>query len=313
MMDWTDRHCRYFHRLISPNVHLYSEMVTTGALLHGDRDRHLRFNGAEHPVALQLGGNDPAALAECARMGEEYGYNEINLNCGCPSDRVQNGAFGACLMATPEVVAAAVKSMAEAVKIPVTVKCRIGIDDCEEFSFLDRFVGTVADAGCKRFIIHARKAWLNGLSPKENREIPPLRYDIVRAIKDKYPELTFVLNGGITRTCDIKNHLQVFDGVMIGREAYQNPWFLSAIEVEIFGTTHVRPRHTVARAMIPYIEAQEGQYGTPAKTITRHMLGLYNGLPGARGFRRALSEQRPVMEALAALREREPAGTATAA
>jgi tRNA-dihydrouridine synthase A len=305
MMDWTDRHCRYFHRLISPNAHLYSEMVTTGALLHGDRDRHLRFNAAEHPVALQLGGNDPVALAECARMGEEYGYNEINLNCGCPSDRVQNGAFGACLMASPEVVAAAVKSMTAAVKVPVTVKCRIGIDECEEFPFLDRFVGTVADAGCTRFIVHARKAWLNGLSPKENREIPPLRYDIVRAIKDKYPGLTFVLNGGINRTCDIKNHLQHFDGVMIGREGYQNPWFLAAIEVEVFGTTHVRPRHTVARAMIPYIDAQNREFGTPAKSITRHMLGLYNGLPGARGFRRALSEQRPVTEALAALRERE--------
>lgn len=310
MMDWTDRHCRYFHRLISPHAHLYTEMVTTGALLHGDRDRHLRFNPAEHPVALQLGGNDPAALAECARMGADYGYDEINLNCGCPSDRVQNGAFGACLMAEPATVAAGVAAMRAAVDVPVTVKCRIGIDDCDELPFLDKFIQVVSEAGCERFIVHARKAWLKGLSPKENREVPPLRYDIVRAMKDKYPHIQFVLNGGITRVCDIKNHLEVFDGVMIGREAYQNPWFLSAIEVEIFGMSHVRPRHTVARAMIPYIEAQERQYGTPAKSITRHILGLYNGLPGARVWRRALSEQLSVAEALSQLQSRKSSAAA---
>jgi tRNA-dihydrouridine synthase A len=308
MMDWTDRHCRYFHRLISPHVHLYTEMVTTGALLHGDRDRHLRFNAAEHPVALQLGGNDPAALAECARMGADYGYNEINLNCGCPSDRVQNGAFGACLMAQPETVAAGIAAMRAAVAIPVTVKCRIGIDDCDEFPFLNRFISIVSQAGCERFIIHARKAWLQGLSPKENREVPPLRYDIVAAIKDKYPHQQFVLNGGIAAVDDMKKHLQVFDGIMIGREAYQNPYILAAIERDIFGAVHVRPRETIARAMTPYIEAQARRYGTPAKTITRHMLGLYNGLPGARAFRRALSEQQPVEAALAALRGRAPAG-----
>jgi tRNA-dihydrouridine synthase A len=287
-------------------------MVTTGALLHGDRDRHLRFNRAEHPVALQLGGSDPAALAECARMGAEYGYNEINLNCGCPSDRVQSGAFGACLMAEPETVAACVTAMRGAVETPVTVKCRIGIDDCDEVPFLDRFIGTVSDAGCRRFIVHARKAWLKGLSPKENREIPPLRYDIVRKMKDKYPHIQFVLNGGITSVFDVKNHLQAFDGVMIGREAYQNPWLLAALEVEIFGATHVRPRQTVARAMIPYIEAQARQFGTPAKSITRHMLGLYNGLPGARAYRRALSEQQPIEAALKALRNRDPEESAVA-
>lgn len=307
MMDWTDRHCRYFHRLISPQAHLYSEMVTTGALLHGDRDRHLRFNAAEHPVALQLGGNDAAALAVCARMGEDYGYDEINLNCGCPSDRVQNGAFGACLMGEPETVAAGVAAMRAAVTIPVTVKCRIGIDDCDEFPFLDKFIATVAQAGCKKFIIHARKAWLQGLSPKENREIPPLRYDIAAAIRAKYPHCRFILNGGINLIDDMKKHLQSFDGIMIGREAYQNPYILAAIETEIYGAPHVRSRETIARAMIPYIEAQNRQFGTPAKSITRHILGLFNGLPGARAWRRALSEQQGIEAALMAATARRRA------
>lgn len=306
MMDWTNRHCRYFHRLISPNVVLYTEMVTTGALLHGDRDRYLRYNGAEHPVALQLGGNDPAALALCARMGADYGYDEINLNCGCPSDRVQNGAFGACLMAEPLTVARAVSAMIEAVpSLPVTVKCRIAIDEHDELPFLDKFINEVSQAGCQRFIVHARKAWLQGLSPKENREVPPLRYDIVKTIKDKYPQLEFILNGGINTVESTKKQLETFDGVMIGREIYQNPYILSEIERDIFNSPHVRPREAIARAMIPYIEAQERQFGTPAKSITRHMLGLFNGLPGARAWRRALSEQRPVTEALAALQARD--------
>jgi tRNA-dihydrouridine synthase A len=302
MMDWTDRHCRYFHRLISPHAVLYTEMVTTGALLHGDRDRHLRYNGAEHPVALQLGGNDPAALALCARFGADYGYDEINLNCGCPSDRVQNGAFGACLMAEPLTVARCVGAMKDAVpSLPVTVKCRIAIDEYDELPFLTKFIDEVSKAGCHRFIVHARKAWLKGLSPKENREVPPLRYDIVKTVRDKYPALEFILNGGINTVEAMATHLETFDGVMIGREIYQNPYILSEIESKIFNSVHIRPRETIARAMIPYIEAQERQFGTPAKSITRHMLGLFNGLPGARAWRRALSEQRPVAEALAAL------------
>lgn len=302
MLDWTDRHCRYFHRLLSPHAVLYTEMITTGALLHGDRDRHLRFSAAETPIVLQLGGNDPAALAACARMGEDYGYDEINLNCGCPSDRVQNGAFGACLMAEPDSVAAAVAAMRGAVRIPVTVKCRIGIDDCDELPFLDKFIATVAAAGCTRFTIHARKAWLKGLSPKENREIPPLRYDIAQTIRTKYPQLQIILNGGINTVEAVRAHLQHFDGVMIGREAYQNPWFLVELEREIHGNYALPDRENIARAMIPYIAAMHTAHGTPAKSITRHMLGLYNGLPGARAFRRALSEQKTIEDALTAIK-----------
>lgn len=290
MMDWTDRHCRYFHRLLSPHALLYTEMVTTGALIHGDRDRHLRFNDEEHPVALQLGGNDPAALAECARMGEAYGYDEINLNCGCPSDRVQNGAFGACLMKKPDMVAYCVESMAKAVTIPVTVKCRIGVDDCDDHSFLNNFIHSVSDAGCSTFIIHARKAWLKGLSPKENREVPPLNYDLVAEMKAKYPHLNIMLNGGLRTIENIRDALNQFDGAMIGREAYQNPWLLTEIEQAFFNTAAIQTREAVARAMIPYIEQQSKDFGTPAKSITRHMLGLFNGLKGGRAWRRYLSE-----------------------
>lgn len=306
MMDWTDRHCRFFLRLIAPHIRLYTEMVTTGALLHGDRDRHLAFDAAEQPLALQLGGSDPAALAACARIGADYGYDEINLNCGCPSDRVQNGAFGACLMKDPARVADSVAAMMAAVNIPVTVKCRIGVDDCDDLPFLMNFVDTVRAAGCRTFIVHARKAWLNGLSPKENREIPPLRYDIAAAVKTAYPDLRIILNGGLTTTDQLHSllpspsnspslkkegeNINVFDGAMIGREAYQNPYFLADIEQQFFG--HTAPgRAAIARAMIPYIEAQERDFGTPVKSVARHILGLYQGQRGGRGWRRILSTQ----------------------
>lgn len=288
MMDWTDRHCRYFMRLMAPNVRLYTEMVTTGALLHGEAERFLCFHEAEHPLALQLGGSDADGLARCAEMGESHGYDEINLNCGCPSDRVQSGRFGACLMKEPDHVADCVEAMIKAVDIPVTVKCRIGIDDQDDFAFLDEFVGRIADKGCTTFIVHARKAWLKGLSPKQNREIPPLDYERVATVKNKYPQLRIILNGGLTSLEQVKTQLQVFDGVMIGREAYSNPWFLSEIEREIFGNHSIPGREDVARAMIPYAQEQARLYGTPLKSITRHMMGLYHEQPGARSYRRAL-------------------------
>jgi tRNA-dihydrouridine synthase A len=297
MMDWTDRHCRYFLRLISPHARLFTEMVTTGALLHGDRDRHLRFNAAEKPLVLQLGGSDPAALAASARHGETWGYDEINLNCGCPSDRVQNGAFGACLMAEPLLVARCVGAMRAAVSIPVTVKCRIGIDDCDEIPFLNKFIEEVSQAGCEEFTVHARKAWLKGLSPKENREVPPLRYDIVAEMRARFPQLRFILNGGLKTLEQVQAALTAFDGVMIGREAYQNPWLLAEIEQEIFGNISIVSREIVARAMIPYIEAQRRHHGTPVKTVTRHMLGLFQNTRGARGWRRHLSENAHCAEA----------------
>lgn len=289
MLDWTDRHCRYFHRLIAPHVWLYTEMVTTGAILHGDAKRFLSFSPEEHPLTLQLGGSEPEDLAACARIAaDEYGYDDINLNCGCPSERVQKGAFGACLMAEPETVARCVAAMRDDVDIPITVKCRIAIDEYEEMPFLTRFIDTVAAAGCDTFIVHARKAWLKGLSPKENREVPPLRYDIVRDIKSRYPHLRIILNGGITTIAQIKEHLTTFDGVMIGREAYQNPWFLSAIEQEFFG--HTSPdKHAVARAMIPYAENMAREHGTPVKSITRHIIPLFQGERGSRAWRRTLS------------------------
>ena len=288
MMDWTDRHCRYFLRLISPHVRLFTEMVTTGALIHGDRERFLRFDESEHPVALQLGGSDPDDLAVCAKMGEGHGYDEINLNCGCPSDRVQSGRFGACLMKEPDHVASCVESMAKAVNIPVTVKCRIGIDNHDDFAFLDAFVGKIADKGCKTFIIHARKAWLKGLSPKENRTVPPISYDRVAAVKDKYPQLEIIVNGEITSRDQVEEHLKTFDGVMIGREAYQNPYFLADIEQQIYGYTPPS-REEVARLMIRYMEDQAKLYETPVKSMTRHMVGLYHGQPGAKAWRQALS------------------------
>lgn len=290
MMDWTDRHCRYFHRLISPHVRLYTEMVTTGAMIHGDCERFLRFNAEEPPVALQLGGSDPAALAECAKIGEDYGYDEINLNCGCPSDRVQSGNFGACLMAEPELVAECYAAMAEKVDIPVTIKCRIAIDEEEEFPFLNKFIESISKAGCQNFIVHARKAWLNGLSPKENRDIPPLRHDIVSQIKTLYPDLNFVLNGGIKTLEQTQENLDAFDGVMIGREAYSNPYLLSELEQEIYGNTSIKSREDIALSMIPYIERQQKDYGTPVKSITRHMIGLYHQIPGAKQWRRYISE-----------------------
>lgn len=289
MLDWTDRHCRYFHRLIAPHARLYTEMVTTGAILHGDAKRFLGFSPEEHPLTLQLGGSEPEDLAACAHIAaNEYGYDEINLNCGCPSERVQKGAFGACLMAEPETVARCVSAMREVTHIPVTIKCRIAIDDYEEMPFLTRFIDVVAATGCDTFIVHARKAWLKGLSPKENREIPPLRYDIVAAVKQRYPHLRIILNGGITTTEQIREHLETFDGVMIGREAYHNPWFLAAIEQEFFG--HTSPdKHAIARAMIHYAESMAREHGTPIKSITRHIIPLFQGERGSRAWRRALS------------------------
>jgi tRNA-dihydrouridine synthase A len=292
MMDWTDRHCRFFLRLLAPHVRLYTEMVTTGAILFGDRDRHLRFNPAEHPLALQLGGSDPAALGQCAKIGEDYGYDEINLNCGCPSDRVQNGSFGACLMKNPDRVADCIAAMSAAVHIPVTVKCRIGVDDCDDLPFLMDFIETVRQAGCETFIIHARKAWLNGLSPKENREIPPLRYDIAATVKQTCPGLRIILNGGITGVEQIRQFIssEIFDGVMIGREAYHNPYCLAEIE-HAFYDRPLPDRAAIALAMIPYIERQQRDFGTPVKTVVRHMLGLFAGQYGGKGWRQVLSAE----------------------
>ena len=304
MMDWTDRHCRYFHRLIAPNLTLYTEMVTTGALIFGDKERFLRFDKAEHPVVLQLGGSTPKDLAISAKMGEDAGYDEINLNCGCPSDRVQSGSFGACLMKEPDLVAECVQAMQGAVSIPVTVKCRIGIDDSEDYVFLENFVRVVSEAGCQTFVIHARKAWLKGLSPKENREVPPLQYDIVERIKAAFPHLNIQINGGIKTIEQINavlgdiprppacGHGGTFlDGTMIGREAYQNPWFLHEIEKEFYGTQNLPSPEEVVMAMIPYIERQQKDYETPVKSITRHMTGLFQGIPGARQWRQILSTE----------------------
>ena len=291
MLDWTDRHCRYFHRLISPNAVLFTEMVTTGAIIHGDQDRHLAFSPQEHPIVLQLGGSDPAALATCAQLAaEKYSYDEINLNCGCPSDRVQNGAFGACLMNEPQIVAECVAAMRAAVDIPVTVKCRIGIDDCEERPFLDRFIRTVMEAGCQQFTVHARKAWLKGLSPKENREVPPLRYDIAAEIKQKYPQLQIILNGGVKDLATVQEQLRVFDGVMIGREAYQNPWSLYELECALFGDTRNLTRYDVIEQMIPYLEEQMAQ-GVPLKSMTRHILGLFHDQRGGKKWRQIISQE----------------------
>jgi tRNA-dihydrouridine synthase A len=289
MMDWTDRHCRYFLRLLSRHTRLYTEMVNTGAILRGDADRHLRFDPAEHPVALQLGGSEPQALGESAAVGAQYGYDEINLNCGCPSDRVQEGRFGACLMAEPQRVAAAVAAM-RAAGVPATVKCRIGIDDSEDYVFLRAFIETVAAAGCEVFVVHARKAWLSGLSPKENREVPPLRYEQVYRLKQEFPQLTIAINGGIRTLEDCERHLEHVDGVMLGREAYENPYFLAQVDQRLFGDS--RPAPTRAEALLGmrrYVE-QELAQGTSLGQITRHILGLYRGLPGGRAYRRHLSE-----------------------
>jgi len=291
MMDWTDRHDRYFLRLITRRARLYTEMITTGALIHGDRARFLRFDAAEHPVALQLGGSDPDALARCAELGAQAGYDEINLNCGCPSDRVQEGQFGACLMKDPARVATGVAAMRAAVGIPVTVKCRIGVDDSEEYAFLRRFIDAVATAGCDTVVVHARKAWLSGLSPKENREIPPLRYETVYRLKQDYPALRIVINGGIRTLEACTEHLRHVDGVMLGREAYENPWLLADADARLLGEAPAgATRERTLRRMLPYI-ARELAEGTPLAHITRHVLGLYRGQPGGRAFRRVISQQ----------------------
>jgi len=291
MLDWTDRHCRFFLRLISKQAQLYTEMVTTGALLHGDRQRFLQFDPSEHPLALQLGGSDPAGLAACAKMAEDFGYDEVNLNVGCPSDRVQNGSFGACLMAEPELVAECVAAMRQAVSIPVTVKSRIGIDDRDSYEELTKFIGTVAEAGCDTFIVHARKAWLKGLSPKQNREVPPLRYDVVYQLKRDFPALQIVLNGGITTLDQAEDVLgNGVDGVMVGREAYHNPYILAEVDRRLFGaSTEVIPRAEIIEKLLPYIEQQRAE-GVRLHSITRHILGLFHGEPGARSWRRHLSE-----------------------
>lgn len=290
MLDWTDRHCRYFHRLLTKQAVLYTEMVTTGAILHGDRERHLRFNPEEHPLALQLGGSEPQEMAECARIAEDYGYDEVNINVGCPSERVQKGAFGACLMAEPKLIAECVDAMRSAVKIPVTVKNRIGIDDQDDYAGLHQFVSTVAQAGCRTFIIHARKAWLKGLSPKENREIPPLRYELVYQIKQAFPQLEIIINGGITTLEQCQQHLQHVDGVMVGREAYHNPWILAQVDPLIYGVEAAcTGRKAVLAELLVYVQAQMDA-GVPLNHISRHLLGLFQGMPGARGWRRHISE-----------------------
>lgn len=291
MMGWTDRHDRYFLRLISPHVLLYTVMITTGALIYGKKFEILEFNPEEHPLALQLGGSDPKDLAAAAKIAANYHYDEINLNCGCPSERVQNGKFGACLMAEPKLVSDCIDAMQQAVPdIPVTVKTRIGIDENDSYEFLTDFVGTVATRGCGTFIIHARKAWLNGLSPAENRSIPPLKWETVYRLKRDFPQLTIILNGGIKTTAEIQTALEHVDGVMIGREAYSNPWFLSDIGRDIFKCSARKTRADVIESLFPYIE-KSLQNGVPLKDITRHILGLYQGMPGARKWRRILSEE----------------------
>ncbi len=291
MMDWTDRHCRAFHRLFSRRARLYTEMVTTGAIIHGPRDRLLSFGGTEHPVALQLGGSDPAALAECARIGADYGYDEINLNCGCPSDRVQNGAFGACLMQTPDLVAECVAAMKAVVRIPVTVKCRIGVDEQEPVEALWKMALKVRDAGADELIVHARKAWLQGLSPKENRDVPPLDYGLVYALKLDFPDMPIHINGGIQTIEDCVAHLSHLDGVMLGRAAYQNPGMLLAVDPQLFGEpAQFADGFEVVDAYEPYIAAHLEQGGR-LSDITRHMLGLFAGMPGARAWRRHLATQ----------------------
>jgi tRNA-dihydrouridine synthase A len=290
MMDWTDRHCRFFHRQLTRRTRLYTEMVTTGALLHGDVPRHLDFNTEEHALALQLGGSEPADLAACARLAQQWGYDEINLNCGCPSERVQRGAFGACLMAEPQLVADCVKAMCDAATLPVTVKHRIGIDREESYAFVRDFVGTVAQAGCTVFIVHARNAWLKGISPKENRELPPLRYAFVHQLKREFPALNFVLNGGVKTNAEIAEHLQHVDGVMLGREAYHNPWLMADWDARFFGVAGApMARDAVEAAMVGYMAGIVAR-GEPWAHAARHMLGLRNGLPGARRWRQVWSD-----------------------
>ena len=292
MMDWTDRHCRSFHRILTQHTWLYTEMVTTGALLHGDVARHLAFTPAEAPVALQLGGSEPADLARSAKLGEQWGYDEINLNCGCPSERVQRGAFGACLMNEPQLVADCVKAMRDAVSIPVTVKHRIGVDAVEDYAYVRDFVGTVADAGCEVFVVHARNAILKGLSPKENREIPPLKYEYAYQLKRDFPHLEISINGGIKTLDEVEEHLKHVDGVMLGREAYHNPYVLAGVDSRFYGAdTPVLSREEAEARLIDYAR-QEVARGAFLGGITRHALGLYRGEAGARGWRRVLSDSR---------------------
>ncbi|MDP3137013.1 MAG: tRNA dihydrouridine(20/20a) synthase DusA [Burkholderiaceae bacterium] len=315
MMDWTDRHCRVLHRLITQHTRLYTEMVTTGALLHGDVPRHLDFSAQEHPLALQLGGSEPADLAHCAKLAEQWGYDEVNLNCGCPSERVQRGAFGACLMAEAPLVADGVRAMRDAVDLPVTVKHRIGIDRGESYDFVRDFVGTVAErGGCEVFIVHARNAWLQGLSPKENRDIPPLRYDFVHRLKQDFPALVIVVNGGIADEAVIDAQLQQVDGVMVGRHAYHQPWAMAGWDARYFAADEsaAPTREAVEAAMVGYLERLHGA-GQPWLTAARHMLGLWNGTPGARAWRRVWSDHRrraesPWVVAGAAREERQRRG-----
>ena len=291
-MDWTDRHCRFFHRLLTTRTRLYTEMVTTGALLHGDVPRHLDFNAEEHPLALQLGGSDPADLAHCARLAQQWGYDEVNLNCGCPSERVQRGAFGACLMNEPQLVADCVKAMRDATTLPVTVKHRIGVDKTERYEFVRDFVGTVAEAGCEVFIVHARNAWLKGISPKENRELPPLRYETVRRLKREFPQLTIVLNGGLKTNAQIDEQLAHVDGVMLGREAYHQPWLMTDWDVRFFGEAPAdRDRDEIEDQMVDYMRRASAA-GEPWSHVSRHLLGLRNGQAGARRWRQVWSDHR---------------------
>ncbi|MEG2630943.1 MAG: tRNA dihydrouridine(20/20a) synthase DusA, partial [Comamonas sp.] len=316
MMDWTDRHCRYLHRLLTRHTLLYTEMVTTGALLHGDVPRHLRFNAQEHPVALQLGGSEPADLARAAQLGVQWGYDEINLNCGCPSERVQRGAFGACLMNEAPLVAEGVKAMRDAVQIPVTVKHRIGIDKSESYDFVRDFIGTVAEAGCEVFIVHARNAWLKGLSPKENREVPPLRYDVVAQLKRDFPQLTIAINGGFKDSAAVAEQLEVVDGVMVGREAYHNPWWLASWDAQFYGAAPSElTREAVEEQMVEYMEREALEHGTHWYSVARHMLGLRHGLAGARRWRQVWSDHRlkglPAREVMAIARQSRAAENGT--
>ena len=288
MMDWTDRHCRYFHRLLSPHARLYTEMVTSPAVIHGDRERLLGFDRSEHPLALQLGGADPRELAAAAHIAAQYGYDEINLNVGCPSDRVQSGRFGACLMREPALVAECFAAMQEAVSIPVTIKCRLGVDAQDEYLDLQHFIEAVSAKGCTVFVVHARKAWLKGLSPKENRDVPPLNYQRVYQLKRDFPQLTVIINGGIDTVVDVQNHLQHVDGAMLGRVAYHEPYRLAELELALYGTP-LPAREQVIGRMRPYIESHLDA-GGKLQHISRHMLGLFQGLPGARRWRRHLSE-----------------------
>jgi len=297
MLDWTDRHERYFLRLISRYALLYTEMITTGALIYGDRQRFLKFSDVEHPVAMQLGGSNPVDMASCAKMAEDHGYDEININVGCPSNRVQSGMFGACLMAKPELVAECISAMQAVVNIPVTVKHRIGVDEDESIEQLFHFVETVASAGCKTFIVHARKAWLKGLSPKENRDIPPLRYDVVHQLKQSKPDLEIILNGGICDLDTAETQLKYVDGVMMGREVYHNPYILADVDQRFYNSSEkILSRFEIIELLFPYIQ-QEISKGTRLHSISRHILGLFNGCPGAKKWRRYISENAPRADA----------------